>query len=310
MRPASLLLILLLLASCNREQAASDASLDFTDDLGRSVTLEQPVNRVISLAPSLTEIIFAAGAGSKLVGVTTADFYPPAIDTLPRFTALPVDFEAIARLQPDLALATDQVNSPRVAETFEVLDIPVVFLAFPNLESIMEGIRKVGEILGTDTIARAAADSLEREIELIRTFTDMAEDRPLVLFLIGDETLYSFGDESYVHEVIRLAGGQSVMENIGATSPVLSDEYVLRAAPEVIFLPRDSTYNVSRLLELHPTWDTVPAIRDGRVYTIPPEYIELPGPRIMEGLRRMAEYLHPELFSPVQLAYHTESRRP
>lgn len=298
-----LLCILLLTAyiGCKVEQTPAEAPSAFVDDLGREVVLEGPVERVVSLAPSITEMIFAAGAGHKVAGVTTADSYPPAVDTLPQFAALPVDFEAIVRLDPDLALGTDQVNSPRTAETFAALDIPVAFFSFPDLASITAGVRKIGELLDTEATANAAADSMEHELELIRSITNLAEDRPLVLFLIGDETLNSFGDESYMHEVIELAGGRSATENIGANAPVLNDEFVLRTAPEIIILPMGADYDPAHLLANHPTWEVLPAFRNGRVYSLPDEFI-LPTPRIVEGARRIAEFLHPELFTPPQLA--------
>jgi len=269
----------------------------FTDDLGRTVEVRRPVARVVTVAPSLTEIVFAAGAGRKLVGVTTADDYPPAVDTLPRFSALPMNFEAVAALRPDVVLGTTQINNPRDAETFAALGIPMVFFSFRRLGDVMRVLRATGDLLGTAAHAHAAADSLQRIVDDLRARSEAIEERPRVLFLIGDGTLFAFGPESYIHELIFLAGGQSITEDLTTEAPILSDEFVLTAAPDVIVGAFGEAYDPARLLERHPTWTVVPAIRTGRVYSFAPDLFLRPGPRLAEGARRLAGRLHPTLFS-------------
>ena len=125
-----------------------------------------------------------------------------------------------------------------------------------------------------------------------------AADSPFELFLIGDDTLYAFGDESYVHDLIALAGGRSATEAIGTNAPILSDEFVLTTKPDVIFGAFGEDYDPARLLALHPTWDIVPAVVNGRVYSLDPSLILRPGPRLVEGAQQMAIKLHPALFPP------------
>ncbi|WP_456425539.1 ABC transporter substrate-binding protein [Rhodocaloribacter sp.] len=269
----------------------------FTDDLGRTVEVRRPVARVATVAPSLTEIVFVAGAGRKLVGVTTADDYPPAVDTLPRFSALPMNFEAVAALRPDVVLGTTQINNPRDAETFAALGIPMVFFSFRRLDDVMRVLRTTGDLLGTAAHAHAAADSLQRIVDDLRARSEAVEERPRVLFLIGDGTLFAFGPESYIHELIFLAGGQSITEDLTTEAPILSDEFVLTAAPDVIVGAFGEDYDPARLLERHPTWTVVPAIRSGRVYSFAPDLFLRPGPRLVEGARRLAERLHPARFA-------------
>ncbi len=292
----TLLLALGALAGCAGPPDRAASTTPVTDDLGRTVALPRAVERVVTLAPNLTEIVFAAGAGHKLVGVTTADDYPPAVDTLQRFSALPLDFEALAALDPDLVLATDQVNNKSQAATFEALGMPVFFFSYNGLDGMLRSLRAAGRLLGTPAQADQAADSLEALRVALRRRTDAAKDRPLTLFLIGDETLFSFGDESYVHDLITLAGGRSATEDFGSDAPVLSDEFVLTQKPEVIIGAFGEGYDPSRLRALHPTWDIVPALRNGRVYSLDPSLILRPGPRLVEGAWRMAAMLHPELF--------------
>jgi ABC-type Fe3+-hydroxamate transport system substrate-binding protein len=290
-------LLLLTLAACSPRQEVSPQTTIVTDDLGRSVRVPDTIERVVTLAPNLTELVFVAGAGSRLVGVTTADDFPPAIDSLPKISALPLDFEALARLNPDLVLATDQVNSLDAAETFNALDIPVYFFSYNDIDGLLHSLRTTGDLLGTPAQAAAAADSLQAALDVLGQRTKDT-DKPLTLFLIGDDTLYAFGDESYVHDLIALAGGHSTTEDIGTNAPILSDEFVLTTKPDVIFGAFGEEYDPARLLALHPTWDIVPAVVNGRVYSLDPSLILRPGPRLVEGARQMAIKLHPALFPP------------
>lgn len=299
-----LLLLTTLLVGCSDADHASPTQQPrtFTDDLDRTVSLTPPIERVVTLAPNLTEMVFAAGAGSTLVGVTTADDYPPAVDTLPRFGALPVDFEAIAALDPDLVLATDQVNNPRDAETFAALGIPIAFLSFQGVLDVLDGIRTVGTLLGTERQANRTADSLNAQIEWLRRTTDDLDERPLTLFLIDDETSFSFGHQSYIHDLIALAGGRSATADLATNAPILSDEFVLTKKPDVIIGTFGTAYDPQRLLAHHPTWDVVPAVQNERVYSLDGDLLLRPGPRLVEGTQQMARMLHPDLFAPAEAA--------
>lgn len=281
------------LAGC-APQADAPAPRTVTDALDRTVTVPDTVRRVLTLAPNLTELVYAAGAGSKLVGVSTADDYPPAVDTLPRFSALPIDFETVATLRPQLVLATDQVNNPRDAETFAALGIPSYFFHFTTVEDVFSGLRTVGRLLHTAGHADQAADSLRARLDRLAAWSATLPTRPRVLFLIGDETLFAFGSASYIHTLIEAAGGQSITAALDTRAPILSDEYVLTETPEVIVGAFGPDYDPARLLELHPTWDILPAVQNGRVYSLDPDLLLRPGPRLVDGAYALARVLHPE----------------
>jgi ABC-type Fe3+-hydroxamate transport system substrate-binding protein len=268
-----------------------------TDALGRSVAFSHPPRRVISLAPNVTEIVYAAGAGSRLVAVTSSCNYPPAADTLAHVDALPVDFEAVAARNPDLVLATDQINAPRDADTFAAIDVPVYFFSFPTVQSVFDAVRRTGQLLGAERAAADTARALEGSLDRLRRRTAPIDttDRPRVLVLIGDETLYAFGGASYVHTLVEAAGGRSVTAGLDAAAPTLSEEYVIQQQPDVIVGAFGADYDTGRLLDLHPTWDVVPAIQNDRVYSLPPELLLRPGPRLVQGAEAMAEVLHPGL---------------
>ena len=268
-----------------------------TDALGRRVSVSPPVRRAVSLAPNLTEVVFIAGAGGRLVGVTTADDFPSAVDTITQVQAYPqIDFEAVAALRPDLVLATDQVNARRDAATLEALDAPTYFFSFSSLSDIFSAVETTGRLLGTPRHAAHAADSLRSQVRQLRRRTAQIENRPHVLFLIGDETLYTFSEGSYVHEMIRLAGGQSVTADLRTDAP-LSEEFVLETRPDVIVGAFGTDYDPARLRRLHPAWQgVVPALTQGRVYSVPPPLFLRPGPRSVAGAQQLARLLHPSLF--------------
>jgi len=291
----SSILVTLLLLGCGSDGKAPSPTT-VTDDLGRTVKIERPVDRVVSLAPNLTELVYAAGAGSTLVAVTTADDYPPAVDTVDQISALPVDFEALTTHEPDLVLATDQVNPPGDSETFEALDIPIYFFSFSTLEDVFRALGTTGRLLGTEDAALDSLTRLRQRADALRRRTaDLSrQDRPRVLVLIGDDTLYSFGAGSYIHTLVDMAGGHSITDSLETEAPTLTDEFVLTEKPDVIVGAWGANYDPDRLLKLHPTWDIVPAVRNDRVHSLPPGLLLRPGPRLVDGAWEMARRLHPD----------------
>jgi iron complex transport system substrate-binding protein len=291
------LAILLILAGCGGGEMNTAGALSFEDDLGREVRLAGEPTRLLPLAPNMTEIVFAAGAGDRVVAVTTADDHPPAIEGLPRIQPLPVDFEAIVRRDPHLILASAEANSPRDAATFEALGIPVAFFSFESMEDVARVMRQVGRMAGSPAAADSAAAAYEERIEQVRRATAHLP-KVSVLFLVGDRVLYAFGSGSYVTNMVEAAGGVSVTRELGHAAPVLSEEFVLRAQPEVIVGAFGAEYDVSALIRLYPSWDVVPAVRDGRIYSVDASLFLRPGPRLAEGVERLALLLHQDFNTP------------
>jgi iron complex transport system substrate-binding protein len=207
-----------------------------------------------------------------------------------------VDFEAVLALKPDLVLATDQVNSPRDAEMFDSLEIPILYMSFASLEDIFDAIGSVGRIAGTPQRAAEHASTLSEAVQELRERTATVVDRPDVLFLISSERLFGFGSNSYVHTMIEAAGGNSVSADMDVTAPVFSEEYVIEKAPDVIIGSFPEGTTAADLVREHPAWTSIPAIRENRVYNIDPDIVLRPGPRVVEGTYRMALLLHPSLF--------------
>ena len=295
-----LLLFLLALAACRPAPPPGSAppvsdALTLEDDLGRSVELRLPVTRVIPLAPNLTEIVYAAGAGDAVVAVGTSDDYPDDTASLPRLSMLPLDFEAIAAQTPGLVLATDQVNSAADADRLVALGIPTYFFHFNDVSDVPRAMRISGEVLGMADSAEVAALAFEDAVLRVKKRVEDAEPvRALVL--VGDDVLYAFGKDSYVSEMVRLAGGRPITDAFEGEAAVLQDEFVLEAEPEVIVVLAGPDYDPADLLAHHPTWRLLPAARTGRILGLDPDLISRPGPRLPLGLEAMARAFHPARF--------------
>jgi len=286
-----LILAISVAGGCTGGGAGDADSRVYVDDLGRSVEVPTRPTRVVSLAPSLTEIVFLAGAGNLLVAVTTSDDYPPAVEEIIHIGAFPLNHEAVVAQSPDLILATNQVNSPHDVEPISELGIPAVFLKFESVDDIISAVRKVGDLLAFESTAKTAADELAIRWARLQSSSTALDSRPKLLLLIGYDILYSFGGESYTNEMITRAGAESVTAGLPGQSAVLSDEFVLGSEPDIIIVAGEPNFDPDDMLEHHPTWDALPAVRDKHVYSIDPDLVFRPGPRVIDGTERMAEII-------------------
>lgn len=287
----TLALIVLTLAGCGNPRRAESPSRTVVDDIGREVRVPVAPKRVISLAPSVTEVVFAAGAGDRLIAVTTADNYPPAVSQMDQITAFPLDQEGIVARNPDLILATDQINSVRDLDALTELGIPSYFLRFTTVADVFLAVRNVGHLLDAETTANQAADSLESTWIYQLNLVDTTAYKPSVLLLAGYDVLYAFGRDSYTNEIIEAAGGRSITDQLEGQAATLSDEFVLAEQPELIVGTFGDDFDAGRIVSGHPTWDSVPAVATGNVYSINPDLISRPGPRVIEGAQRLAVWI-------------------
>ena len=293
------LFLVLLLGACRQPAdapaetgAAAAADTTVTDDLGRQVTFAHPPARVLALAPSLTETAFAAGAGGLVVAVSPSDTYPASVRALPQFSTFPLDLERVVAFRPDVLLATDQVNRIDDAEALAEAGVPTLFYTFDRLDDVPRVLRAVGPLLGGD--GEAPARGFERRIAAVRAAVAGAP-RPRVLVLVSDETPYAFGRSSYVSEAVAAAGGVSVTDAFPEPAAVASEEWTLGVAPEVIVV-LSAPYDPAGLVEHHPVWSSLPAVRAGRVHGLDPDLMSRPGPRLADGIEALARFLHPERF--------------
>jgi len=268
-----------------------------TDPIGRSITVPDNPRRIISLAPSITEIIFDLGQQNRLVGVTRYSTYPPAAAKLPRVgTYVRLDLERILALQPDLCLAVKDGNPIAAIRRLGDLGIPVYALDPRDMAAIMETIRSLGELLDARQAAEALLSDMESRINRIRLRLQRAGSRPRVFLQIGISPMVSVGPNTLGDELIRLAGGINVVSG-DAPYPVLSREQILALAPEVyIITSMDREMAFEKTREEWRQWSQMPAVRNQRMHLINSDLTDRPSPRLVDGLECIAALVHPDLF--------------
>ena len=277
----------LALAGCRADAPADGATRTFTDDVGRTVRVPASPQRVAPLAPSLTEMVAAAGGLGRLAARTPYCDHPPAAEALPVVSTYPLDRERLVALGADLVIGTDQVNDPGEGDGLAALGVPAVYLHFGALADVPRGLRRLGDLLGTADAAEAAARRFEARLARRERAGPGA---PRVLVLIGDDVLYAFGGASYVHDMVALAGGRSVTDVFEGEGATLSSEWVLEASPDVVVVLRDG-YGAGDLRAAQPVWAALPALAERRVCGVDPDLVSRPGPRLADGVDALASCL-------------------
>jgi iron complex transport system substrate-binding protein len=264
------------------------------DQTGRSVNVPDHPHRLVSLAPNITEIVYALGLGDELVGDTDYCDFPPEAKKKPHVgTMLNPSLERIVALKPDLALGTPEANRRETADQLERLGIPLYGVTASTLPGTLASIEDLGRILGRETEARALAAALQARIGRVQKRIE-GEPKPKVLYVVWYRPLITVGPRTFIADVIRAAGGIPVGENLKGEWPRLSLEELLPQNPAVILLPRTESFSAS-LDELRslPGWKELQAVKEGRMYLVS-EAIERPSPRLVDALEQVADILHPE----------------
>ena len=260
------------------------------DDTGRRVRLPEAARRIVSLAPHITELLFAAGAGGRVVGAEAYSDYPEAAKKLPRVGSYGnLDMEAIAALQPDLVIAWASANREAHLDKLAALGIPV-FLNEPHtLDDVARSLETFGRLAGSEQAAHAAAEAFRaRRAKLARRYSGRP---PLRVFSqIWDSPLMTINGEHLISDVIRLCGGENVFGALPQLAPVIGVESVLAANPEAIVA---SGMGIARpdWLDRWKRWPALTASKAGNLYFIAPELIQRHTPRILDGAQQLCGFL-------------------
>lgn len=291
------LVALLLLGLLPLTALATAADLQtVVDDLGRSVTLPKTPRRIISLAPSITETLFAIGLGTRVVGVTQFCDYPPEVQSKPKVGYTHPNLEAIVALEPDLILAPRELLRVDILGKLEQLQIPTYVLDTTTVASILAHIQTLGQILGASAAADDLVYQMQRRIGEIQARTARLS-RPRVLYVLNSEPLITIGPGSFLHEAIEIAGGSNVASRARVAYPRLNMEAVLQADPEVILFPTGRAEGIAEGEEERwQRWTTLSAIRLKRLRRVSNDLLNRPGPRIVQGIEALARAIHPEAF--------------
>jgi iron complex transport system substrate-binding protein len=271
------------------------------DDLGRTVNIEQIPQRIVSLAPSNTEILFALGLGDRVVGVTEFCNYPEEAKAKAKVGGFStVDIERVVYLEPDLILAT-RIHSKTVIPALEELDLTVLALAPGSLDELMSNITLVGKVTGQDKMASKLVDDLRERIEAVANKTqDLAPNqRPRVFYLTWHDPLWTRGKDSSVDEIISKAGGQNIAYDLSGDKTI-DLETVLHRDPQVIIAAVNMGTGEDlpwQYVRTEPRLKNTKALLNNRVYKIDGDLIHRPSPRLVEALEQVAQFIHPELFN-------------
>jgi iron complex transport system substrate-binding protein len=262
------------------------------DDLGRPVGGRKPAERIVSLSPAATEILFAVGAGPKVVAGTEFDTYPEEAKKLPRvggFTPQSIHVEAILAHKPDLVVAAPQKE---VIAALEKFGIPVVALDPKGVSDVWGNVELLGRLSGCETKAKELADRGREEFS--RRQSSGRSGEPHVLFVLADEPLITSGHGTFIDEIITTAGGRSVFADVKEAWPKVSDEQVLKRGADVILCVEHTGGGggaVPGRLKSRPGWDQLKAVQGGKVYAVDADLITRPGPRLVQGLEAVEKLL-------------------
>jgi iron complex transport system substrate-binding protein len=267
------------------------------DPLGREIHLPDEPRRIIALAPSITEIIFALGQQQRLKGVTQYSNYPAEAANLPKVGSyVRLDLERIVALNPDLCIAVKDGNPKEIIDRLQSLDIPVFAVNPHDLESMLQTIQKIGGILNASQIANTLVTDMRRRIQKVDDLVAGTDHRPRVFIQIGISPIVSAGTHTFINELIVRAGGINVAAGPSAY-PHFSREQVLALAPDVLIITsmaRSGAYQKAKA-----DWSRLsdmPAVRQKQIHTVDSDLFDRPSPRLLDALEILTRLLHPELF--------------
>jgi iron complex transport system substrate-binding protein len=269
---------------------AAAAEIRLADDRGREIVLPRAAARIVTLAPHLTEIAFAAGAGAKLVGVSAYSDFPPEAARLPVVSDHgKVNFEEIAALQPDLALMWTSGNRAPDFERLEARGVRVFATEARRPEDIARILRLVGRLAGTEPVADAAARDLEAHFGALR---ERYRGRPpvSVFYEIWPEPLMTVNRQHLISYLVELCGGRNVFADAGPLTPTISREQVLAADPDAVLVAAPAPRAAGRI-DGWRAWRALRAGREGRVFAVDPAAAHRMSPRIVDGAAELCATL-------------------
>lgn len=266
------------------------AEIVVQDDTGATLRLTEPARRIVSLAPHVTETLFAAGAGAQIVGAVDYSDYPETAKRVPRVGGYSrLDLEAIAALQPDLVVGWASGNAPTHIDKLRALGIPVYLAQPERIDDVAKNLERYGQLAGTSAVAQVAAAAFRGRLQTLR---EKYGPRPKVrtFYQIWKQPLMTVGGGQVISDVIHLCGGENVFAGLKPLAPKVTVEAVIQTDPEVIIA---SGMGESRpeWLDDWRRWKTLTAVQRDNLFFIPPDLIQRHTPRLVEGADRLCAHL-------------------
>lgn len=270
--------------------APAAAGIEVFDDTGATVQLETPAQRIVSLAPHVTELLFAAGAGNHVVGVVSYSDYPAAARAIARVGGYQsLDLEAIVALHPDLVVGWQSGNHPGHLDRLRALGISVYLTEPRQLQQVADNIRRLGRLAGTDTKAAAAADAFMRRVDGLRR-RHAARPTLSVFYEVWNQPLMTVNGAHLISEVIHLCGGQNAFGDLDSLVLHIDTETVLQRNPDVI-LASGMDEERPQWLDEWRDWPQLAAVQGDRLLFIPPDLLQRATPRILDGAARLCRLM-------------------
>jgi iron complex transport system substrate-binding protein len=275
--------------------------LTITDGAGRKVTITKQPQKIISLAPSVTEILFAVGAGKQLIAVDTFSDYPVEAKTLPKTgNGFKPNYEQIVALNADVIMVA-AITSPDVVKKFDELKLTAVVVGSSKttIENIMNDILLVGQLVGASAQAKQVTSDMQKKLEGLKAKVATATTKPKVYWELdatNPAKPFTVGPGGFVHDLIVLAGGVNVFANASSPYAQVGAEQVVAANPDLIILS-DFAYGITiESVKARAGWNAISAVKNDKIFPIDDNLVSRPGPRVVDGLEATLKLVHPELF--------------
>ena len=268
---------------------SASAAITVHDDDGRPVTLQKPALRVIAMAPHVTELLYAAGGGAKVVGATDYSDYPEAAKKLPRVGSnREIDMERVLSLKPDLIVIWQHGNSERQIEQLRALGIPLFHSEPKKLADIPGSVERMGKLLGTETIANSVANELRKQLATLKA---KYANRPTVraFYQVWSKPLYTLNGAHIVSDALRLCGAENIFADMKITAPVVGIEAVLQQDPEVLI--GTGELKAEGGIGIWQAYPAMTAVKRGNFLLVDGNLVNRSGPRMIAGAASLCEKL-------------------
>lgn len=278
------LCLILQFSSCTKDSSKdSKRIITITDDLGREIHLRKIPQRIISLAPNITETLYVLDADSSIVGVTNYCDYPDKVRSKVHVGDLRnPSIETMIGLQPDLVIMTVEGNTEQTFRRLEDFNIPIFVTNPRTLDGVLKSIRDIGIAIHRESKAQHLTDSLKNFIRTLHHNT-LSQITKVIMFVSFDP-LMIVGKNTFIHEVINQAGGVNIGENVSGTYPTITREEVLKQNPDIILIPNDIPISIEQITAQFKEWEKLKAVRNNKIFYVDANILQRPGPRIFSGV--------------------------
>lgn len=270
--------------------------LTVTDDRGKALTIAASPHRIVSLAPSATEIVFALGAGDRLVAVDDFSDFPAEAKAVPHIGGFRTSAEKVVSYTPDLILAISSGNLPA---QLDALSQPLIIFDPSDIEGVYRNIAIVGKMLDREAEAQKLVADMRVRIDAVGQKAATAKSKPRVLHEVDSTNpaqLFVAGPNNFIDSMIKIAGGVNVAADAAVKYPKFSPEQIVARDPEVIILADAKFGTTPQMVRARPGWSAIAAVKANAIYPIDDDLVSRPGPRLVLGFEAYIRLIHPELF--------------